>query len=179
MTIRRRHRRRVKPKSISYHNEAKGWLDRYNRLINIDEPMEPWRMQEMNRCKRAIKHFIQKGMIKPESVNLMESHLYADLSPEEKAFQTALGSPAIVYQFPGKYPEHWNGRIPLKVEILHTLKVYTADMGQIKKGQWYYAWVNSFGEVAAIMPDTTNVPLQNDDFVVIEWHKPLDEHQDE
>lgn len=152
--------------------EVKHWLNRYNDLINMEGAMDPFRMRDLKEARKHVEFFVGKGLIKKDSVNLMESHLFSNLTPEGKAYQTALGSPALVHRFPDKYPADWLDQVPLKVEILTSVKIDLKNWA-LKKGNWFYVWVNSFGQVSAILPDHNQVILKSNEFKVIEWHEEI------
>lgn len=74
------------------------------------------------------------------------------------------------------YPEKWNGKVPLKVKILKTV---TSDMpmffpdasDMIAVGNnEYYAYVNRYGALSAILHNGKKLGLKPDEFEVIQFH---------
>jgi hypothetical protein len=97
----------------------------------------------------------------------------------EEIIEMANASPALDLQSSRKgifaYPEHWEGKVPLKVKML--IRVHP-DMPFLCKsdtealeGKEYYVWVNSYGAVSAILPNEERLGLKPDEFEIIEWHQ--------
>lgn len=94
--------------------------------------------------------------------------------------QIAKTSPALVRQSTeqGKfaYPIRFNGQVPLKVKMIHTV---TSDLPMIfpdsadmicVAGNEYYVWVNSYGAVSAILDGERKLGLKPNEFEVTEYH---------
>lgn len=97
-----------------------------------------------------------------------------DLEPN-KLLAIAESSPALKYQETKKlkflYPPKYEGKVPLKVLV--NKRVYSA-LGTpgvaCAPGEEYYAWVNSYGAVSAIMSNGKTLGLVPSEFEVVKWH---------
>lgn len=96
-----------------------------------------------------------------------------------KAFE----SPALKYRAKDSrnptfdYPSYFNDKVPLKVRMKITVKpdypfALCKPEGTIcEHGKEYYVWVNSYGEVTAILSNGELFGLRPNEFEVIEWHE--------
>jgi hypothetical protein len=72
------------------------------------------------------------------------------------------------------YPERFNGRVPQLIRPLRTIRPDLPMRGKpALQGTVYFAWTNSFGAVAAVLPDG-NLGLKPDEFEVVSWADPAD-----
>lgn len=99
---------------------------------------------------------------------------------KKELIKKALESPALTRKSTRKgifaYPSHWNHKVPLKVRMTQTV---TSDMPMLLgpkdclicvQGNEYYAWVNSYGGLSAILPNGEQLGLKPDEFEITEWH---------
>jgi hypothetical protein len=75
------------------------------------------------------------------------------------------------------YP--FGDRVPSKIKMRRTVTsdfpfFLKTDEGALVAygGQTYDAWTNSYGAVAAVMPNGKNLGVKPDEFEVIEWTTP-------
>lgn len=96
--------------------------------------------------------------------------------PVLKILKIARSSPALNWQSDKKgflYPKEFCGRVPLKIRLT---KRVTSDLPasspemSAEANKAYFVWVNSYGAVAAILPDGKTLGLKPKEFEVIEWH---------
>lgn len=96
----------------------------------------------------------------------------------EEIKQKTLESPALQWQSdkepPFTYPEYFQGKVPLKIRMKLTLRpdmpfLAKADTVCVRDKE-YYVWVNSYGAVAAILPNGEQLGLKPGEFEVIEFH---------
>jgi hypothetical protein len=89
-----------------------------------------------------------------------------------------LESPALKKQSTDKgkfaYPARYNGKVPLKVKMLHTV---TSDLPFGNRedvvcavDMEYYVNVNSYGAISAILKNGERLGLKSNEFEVIEFH---------
>lgn len=102
---------------------------------------------------------------------------------ETEIISIAKTSPALEWKSDKKgsfaYPEHFKNKVPLKVRMNTTVK---PDMFFRKEqvgmravySNEYYAWVNSYGALSAIMPNGEKLGLKPGEFQVIEFHEDQD-----
>ncbi len=73
------------------------------------------------------------------------------------------------------YPEHWHGKVPYKVKMLKTvypdIPFLCKEDTVCERQKEYYAWVNSYGAVAAILENGEKLGLKPSEFEIIEWHQ--------
>lgn len=92
--------------------------------------------------------------------------------------QIAQTSPALSWMSDRKkfpYPGHFNKKVPLKVRMNKTIVpciIFRKEQINMKAehGNEYYAWVNSYGAVSAILPNGEKLGLKPGEFEVIEFH---------
>lgn len=70
------------------------------------------------------------------------------------------------------YPIRFNGKVPLKVLMLQTVKGLPFLMPNTvaHKRQQYYVSVNSYGAVSVILIDGSELGVKPDEFEVVEFH---------
>jgi len=75
--------------------------------------------------------------------------------------------------------DSFNGKVPLKVKtiknVYSNVPGYADRIGAKEpivclKDHTYYAWVNSYGAVSAILPTGIKLGLYPSEFEVVEWH---------
>ncbi len=107
---------------------------------------------------------------------------------EKEMLEESLHSPALerifISEKRGFYPARYRGRVPKKVVMAKKVRpdmvAYGAILG-IKedtvalKDNEYYAWVNSYGAVSAILPNGESLGLLPSEFDVTEWHDHMPE----
>lgn len=101
---------------------------------------------------------------------------------ENVAYQEALKSPALQWQSNKRkynYPSKYHGLVPLKVMAVQDVKSDLSELSHILgikentialKDNEYYVWVNSYGAVAAILPNGEKLGLKPDEFIVTAFH---------
>lgn len=98
---------------------------------------------------------------------------------EQEMLTKALTSPALTWLSDRKgsfaYPKKWNKQVPLKVSLNKTVTPDINFSGKEEmialKDQEYYAWVNSYGAVSAILPNGECLGLYPNEFVVTAFHQ--------
>lgn len=103
--------------------------------------------------------------------------------PCEKCGRLAAGtislsatSPALKEQS-GSYPARWNGRVPLRVRMLKTVRSDWV-FGQAlvaREGEVYDVWVNRHGAVSVILEEgmerqVKKLGVKPDEFEVVDWY---------
>lgn len=85
---------------------------------------------------------------------------------------TPLESPALVEKLVG-YP--FGREVPLEIRMLTTVEsdipfFVSSSRRMAVFGKVYPCWVNSFGAVAAILPNGDVLGVKPDEFEVVAWH---------
>lgn len=93
---------------------------------------------------------------------------------KEEILEITKRSPALKKQV--NPPVKWQGKIPLRIRCLKTVHpepfFLAAKANTICEApKQYYVWVNSYGAVAAILPNGEQLGLKPDEYEVTEWHE--------
>lgn len=76
------------------------------------------------------------------------------------------------------YPNRFNNKVPRKVKATKVVRPAFPCMALVEgskepvmcfKDHVYYAWVNSYGAVSAILPSGDKLGLRPSEFEVVEW----------
>ncbi len=101
--------------------------------------------------------------------------------------EIAKTSPALNWKSDRKgscaYPKDFNNKVPLKIRMNKTVKpdmIFRKEQVgmQASYSNEYYAWVNSYGALSAILPGGEKLGLVPGEFQVIEYHEDYHHHQD-
>lgn len=101
---------------------------------------------------------------------------------KEELIKKAQESPALTIKSTrkGSFAYPFGGKVPLRVRMKKTVTSDIPMIAMSKEDFWciegieYYAWVNSYGAVSAILENGDQLGLKPEEFDIIEWH-PLPE----